>query len=292
MFQGHAEAYRRYSHAPIVVGIDIYNLEAEAYGGSIERPSGTGIPAVRRPICESVCELTALEPFDPKTAGRIPMVIGVARRLANEFPDADVRVPLSGPFSIASNLIHFETLLAESLTDPEATVTGLLHLVEGQTKFARAIVDAGLDVAFFESAAAPPLLSPKMFRQVELPALKAVLEGTARIVGHAVPCIMGGDTTPLLDAVLETGTDYVICPIETDQQAFMDKIRDHIDVRVRVNTLSEVMVRGTRDQLTAEYDRIRRLMRDRPNVCLGTGALPYETPPENVLWLKQLAEAD
>ncbi|MEA3227361.1 MAG: hypothetical protein U9Q07_15530, partial [Planctomycetota bacterium] len=28
--QGHIEAYRLYKHCPIVVGIDIYNLEAEA----------------------------------------------------------------------------------------------------------------------------------------------------------------------------------------------------------------------------------------------------------------------
>ena len=26
-----------------------------------------------------------------------------------------------------------------------------------------------------------------------------------------------------------------------------------------------------------------------PNVCLGTGALPYETPPENVLRLQEYA---
>ncbi|MBN2295787.1 MAG: hypothetical protein JXM70_25375, partial [Pirellulales bacterium] len=32
MFCAHAEAYRRYRHTPIMPGIDIYNLEAEAYG--------------------------------------------------------------------------------------------------------------------------------------------------------------------------------------------------------------------------------------------------------------------
>jgi hypothetical protein len=42
LFQAHAEAFRCYRHAPVVVGIDIYNLEAEAYGGVIERPRGTG----------------------------------------------------------------------------------------------------------------------------------------------------------------------------------------------------------------------------------------------------------
>ncbi|GAG17891.1 unnamed protein product, partial [marine sediment metagenome] len=103
-----------------------------------------------------------------------------------------------------------------------------------------------------------------------------------------VPCIIGGDTTPILDAILETGTGYVVCPIETDQEAFMRKIWDRTDVRVRVNTSSQVMVHGTREELCHEVERIKRLTAGRANVCLGTGALPYETPPQNVLRLSEL----
>lgn len=290
LFEAHAEAFRRYQHAPIVVGIDIYNLEAEAYGGVIHRPHGTGIPAIGRPICSSVHELARLKPFDPAAAGRIPMVIEVARRLAKEFPEADVRVPLSGPFSIASNLVGFETLLCDVLTEPVAAAMALEHLVEGQVGFCEAICRAGPNLAFFESAAAPPLLSPEMFRRVELPALRSIINRTSAVVGQPVPCIIGGDTAPILESILQTGTGYVICPIETDQEAFMSKIWDRTEVRVRINTSAEVMARGTRDELRAEFDRIQRLTAGRDNVCLGTGALPYETPPENVLWLKELAE--
>jgi len=288
LFQAHAEAFGRYRHRPIVAGIDVYNLEAEAYGGVVERPNGAGIPAVGKPICASARELAELEPFDPAVAGRIAMVIGAAARLAERFPEADVRVPLSGPFSIASNLLGFETLLCEVATEPAAVAAALQHLVAGQLAFCEAIHRAGLDIAFFESAAAPPLISPAMFRRVELPALKEMIDGTSAVVGHPVPCIIGGDTAPILDAMLETGTGYVICPIETDQEAFMRKIWNRTDVRVRVNTSSEVMVRGTRAQLRAEFERIKDLTAGRENVCLGTGALPYESPPENVLWLKEL----
>ncbi|MBN2474679.1 MAG: hypothetical protein JXB62_08725 [Pirellulales bacterium] len=292
LFSAHAEAFRRYRHTPVVVGIDIYNLEAEAYGGVVDRPHGTGIPAIGRPICAAVDDLTEREPFDPHLAGRIAMVIDVAARLARQFPEADVRVPLSGPFSIASNLVGFESLLCDVLTRPEAVAAALEHLVEGQLRFCRAIHEVGLDIAFFESAAAPPLLSPGMFRAVELPVLRSIIDRTAAIVGHPVPCIIGGDTTPILDAMLETGTGYVICPIETDQEAFIRKIWRRQDIRVRINTSSEVMVRGDRDELRAEFERIRDLSADRGNICLGTGALPYETPSENVLWLKSLcAEA-
>ncbi len=287
MFLGHAEAYRLYGHSPIVVGIDIYNLEAEAYGAPVDEPGGSGIPAITRHVCRGVEELATLEAPDPRVAGRIPMVIEVGVCLAREFPGADVRIPLSGPFSIAMNLLGADVLLSEVLLNPDGTIRALEHLVDGQMPFCQEIRNRGLDIAFFESGAAPPLLSPGQFRQVELPPLKRIMKGAASIVGHPVPCIIGGDTAPILDAILETGTGYVICPTETDQQAFMERVWDRTEVTVRVNTSPEVIARGTWDQIRAEVDRILKLTAGRDNVCLGTGALPYETPPENVMRVKE-----
>lgn len=287
LYAAHAEAYRVYRHTPIMPGIDIYNLEAEAYGGEVVNPGGTGIPAVSQPICKSAAELLELKPLNPRTDGRIPMAIRVAARLAQEFPETQVRVPVSGPFSIASNLVGFENLLYDVALNPEEVARALMHLVAGQVAFAEEIKEHGVDVAFFESAACPPLLSPASFRRLELPALKAILGGMAQVLGHPVPCIIGGDTTPILEAMLETGTGYVVAPYETDQEAFMKKIWDRTDIRVRVNSGAEIISRGTWEEIKADADRIIRLVEGRPNVCLGTGALPYETPPENVLRLRE-----
>ena len=287
LFAAHAEAYRVYRHTPIMPGIDIYNLEAEAYGAAVENPQGFGIPAISRPVLHSVAELRGLRPLDPRRDGRIPMQIEVAARLAKTFPETQVRVPVSGPFSIASNLVGFESLLVDVATRPDDVAGALMHLVAGQVAFAEEIRRQGVDVAFFESAACPPLLSPAMFRRVELPALKAILTGMAEVLGHPVPCIIGGDTTPILEAMLETGTGYVVAPCETDQEAFLRKIWDRTEVRVRVNGSAEIISRGPWERIRADADRILGLVRGRPNVCLGTGALPYETPPQNVLRLRQ-----
>jgi uroporphyrinogen decarboxylase len=287
LFRAHAEAHRLYRQTPIMPGIDIYNLEAEAYGAVVENPGGFGIPAISKPACRSAADLLDLKPLNPRRDGRIPMVIQVAARLAKEFPEPQVRVPVSGPFSIASNLVGFQNLLCEVAGDPDTVAAALMHLVAGQIAFAEEIQQQDVDVAFFESAACPPLLSPAMFRRLELPALKAILGGMAKVLGHPVPCIIGGDTTPILEAMLETGTGYVVAPYETDQEAFMKKIWDRTDIRVRVNSDVEIISRGTWEQIKADADRIIRLVQGRPNVCLGTGALPYETPPENVLRLRE-----
>jgi len=285
IYEAHAAAYEFYQHAPVMPGIDIYNLEPEAYGAEIQEPSGHNIPAIAGHPLDEVAALLELPPLDPAAAGRIPMQIEAARRLAVRFPEADVRVPVSGPFSIASNLVGFDELLMECITDRELVEKAMLHLVEGQVRFARAIKEAGLDVAFFESAACPPMLSPDLFREIELPALKEIMTRIGEVIRHPVPCIIGGNTEPIVDEMLETGTGYLIAPFETDQAAFMRKVADRPDVRIRINMDLRVVASGTEDEIEAEADRCLALAGDRPNVCLGTGSLPYETKPGNVKFL-------
>ncbi len=285
--KAHIEAYRLYRHRPVVVGIDIYNLEAEAYGAVVSRAAGNAIPAIREYPLSSVKELLNLEPFDPKTAGRIPMVIEAAKLASDNSSDADIRIPLSGPFSLAANLVGFENLLCEIVTAPDLVAGALRHLVAGQVEFCKQVVRNGLDIAFFESAATPPLLSPQNFRQIELGALKEIMQKTAAVVGHPVPCIMGGDTLPILDDILQTGTGYVCCPAKTNQQKFMEKMQAHPDVTVRINMDARAITSKNFRDVEKEVDRVIALIHNRRNVCIGTGCLPFEAEPEVILKTKE-----
>jgi len=285
--KAHIEAYRLYRHRPVVVGIDIYNLEAEAYGAVVSKAAGNAIPAISEYPCSSVKELLSLKPFDPKTAGRIPMVIEAAKRVSQNCRDADVRIPLSGPFSLAANLVGFENLLCEIHTGPDLVAEALKHLVAGQIEFCKEVVRNGLDIAFFESAATPPMLSPLQFRQIELGALREIMRKTADVVGHPVPCIMGGDTLPILDDILQTGTGYVCCPAKTNQRKFMEKMRAHPEVIVRINMDARAITSKNFLDVEKEVDRVIALTHNRPNICIGTGCLPFEAEPEVVLKTKE-----
>jgi uroporphyrinogen decarboxylase len=285
---GHIEAYRRYRHRPVVVGIDIYNLEAEAYGAVVEHPADAGIPAISRPLCPDADDVLDLDPFNPRIAGRVPLLLEAARQVASACPDADVRVPVAGPFSIAVNLVGFESLLPAIALRPDRVREALCHLAAGQARLCQEVVRHGLDVAFFESSATPPMMSPAQFRRVELPALTSVLTAAAEIIGRPVPCIIGGDTEPILDMMLATGTGYVVCPFATNQRAFMEKMRAAPEVMVRINMDLRVLLAKNREAIENEVDRVLGLVHNRPHVCLGTGALPYEADPEVVLWTRDL----
>ena len=287
LFQAHAGAYREYRHQPIAVGIDIYNLEAEAYGAKVELVEGDAIPAVYEPLLKSLEDGLALKPFDPRKDGRIAMVLAAGQRLKREFPQADVRIPVAGPFSVAFNLRGINALCEDVAERPHDTARLLWRLAENQAVLCRAVADAGLDVAFFESAAAPPMMSPRQFREVELPALRRILELAASSVGHPVPCIMGGNTYPILEGLLSTGTSYLVCNVETNQRAFVETVgRTHPHVKVRVNMNPGIVACTDVERIHREIDRVLAFAGDRPNCLLGTGALPLETPPANIQLIK------
>jgi uroporphyrinogen decarboxylase len=282
LVEAHLAAFRAYHHTPVIVGIDVYNLEAEAYGARVEEPGGTGIPAIRDSLCSSLQEICLLKPLDPRSDGRLPVVIEAAVRLKALLPDADIRIPLSGPFSIASNLAGFDTLLMETMVDPEQTLAALMHLVDCEFAIAREAKENGLGITLFESAATPPLISPGMFSTVELPALTRLIGGCNTIMGERTSCVIGGDTAPVIEFLLETGVGYVICPSETDQRAFMETMKRHEDVMVRVNMNPEIISRGEMFSVRAEVDRAFAVAGNRKRVCLGTGVLPFETDPRTI----------
>jgi len=292
LFQAQAAAYRLYRHQPLIAAIDHYNLAPEAYGAVVAQPDGHGVPAISEPLLASATELLRLRPLDARRDGRLPMILEVASRLAREFPEAEVAVPVDGPFSIASALVGFDRLLCDVVEDPDLVQSALMHLSEGQVKLTEQVRALGLEVAFAESAAGPPLLSPKLFREVELPVLKTLLAEMGRIMGHPIACLMGGDTVRILDALLETRSPSLVCPYETDQAAFVKKLWDRPDILVRVNLHSGLVARGTWDELLAEADRALAFARGRPNTVLGAGVLPYETAPENIFRLRDYIALD
>jgi uroporphyrinogen decarboxylase len=280
--QGHQAAFELYGHTPVVVGIDIYNLEAEAFGSVIAEPSGEGIPAPEHHLCEEVADIMELADFDPATSGRLAMVIEAAVELKKKLPDAQVKVPVSGPFSLASNLCGLENLLCDCMTDPDIVFQALEKLTTNQLHFVEAIRVAGIEPTFFESAATPPLVPPHMFEGIVLPFLEKVI--------GAAPCIIGGNTEPILEPMLSTGTQYVICPGETDQAAFMKQMEAYPEVMVRINMNPAVFCSADTAAAVIEADRVMALAADRENVCLGSGVLPYEAVPKTVLAVKTMIE--
>jgi len=287
LVRSHAEAFRLYRHRPVVVGIDLYNLEAEAYGAVIAPPPGNAIPSIAAHPCAACADIAALPALNPRRDGRLPLVLAAGERLARICPEADVRIPISGPFSLACALAGFACMLADLLDNPAAVRRALDQLVRGQLAFAREALARNLGVSFFESAAAPPLVSPALFADLVQPPLATLLRETAGLAGGPVPCIIGGDTAPILEAILETGPGAIICPRETDQAAFLRRLEGHPEIPVRLNMDPGVFAAGDAAAVERELARALALAGDRPRLCIGSGVLPYDADPVLVLKVQE-----
>lgn len=291
LFKAHHRAWETYHHPMIVAGIDVYNLEPEAYGAAIDNPEGNNIPAIARHPCGEIEELPDLAPLDPLADAGIREVLKAGQALAEACTDAEVRIPVCGPFALAAGLLGINDLLMALVEDPGTVIRALDHLRTGQVRFLEAIRKAGLRPLFFESGTTPPLLSPKQFREIAAPALRKLLGASDRIFCEAAPCIIGGDAAPIAETFLETGPGWVIAPSETDQEAFMKTAMDFPGTHVRVNMPSSCLLESAQGKIFHAAQKAATLAHLRPNTSVGCGVVPFEAAPETVLLLRDFFDS-
>jgi uroporphyrinogen decarboxylase len=289
LVDAHTAAYSVYRHTPVVAGIDVYNIEAEAYGAVVGSARENEVPSILGQLCRNAADICSLWLPDGANSGRLPVIMQAAARLRDKCRGAEVRIPLSGPFSIACALIGFQGILMEVLTNPEGVAAAMRHLVAGQLAVCRRFASEGFRVMFFDSAASPPIISAESFQVVVLPALCELIAGAKDLMNESPPLILGGDTTSILEDLLSTGTEYVICPAETDRVAFMEIMKKHPDVTVRLNTPARLFASDDRGALKTELECLASLAAGRPATVLGSGVLPYDADPDMVKFAQVFA---
>lgn len=289
LFRAHAAAYEFYGHSPIAVGIDVYNVEAEAYGATVLEVGKWEVPSVERPLVDSSEKIPSLADWDPVSESRFGLAFTAAARLKDRWPDADVRIPVGGPFSIAATLLGLDNLLCESLVNPEGVCFALEFLARKQVHVVREAASRGFGAVLFDSASTPPLLSPASFRDLVAPALRLFRDGVVDLIG-APSFVMGGDTVLILEQLLDLEPGFLICPAETDQLIFMEKMRKRSDIQVRLNMSVSAVVAEDETIAIQELDRVISIAQKtaappRP-LLVGTGVLPVDADPRRIVRLK------
>jgi uroporphyrinogen decarboxylase len=213
--------YERVQPDALTIGIDVYNVEAEAVGCSVTYYEGddTSVPAIRSEgaVFRGSEDITSLKLPDPRKDGRMPLNLEVARDIVKVLgKEVPIRGAVSGPFSMAAHLAGPEKLFLLAMIQP-GVVRDLVNFASSVIKrYGDAFIELGCGVVVFDSHASPELLSPEMYRDLVLPATRNVIDHFhSRGVPH-VPLIIGGNTTKILDAYLETGANNILCDKRAD----------------------------------------------------------------------------
>jgi uroporphyrinogen decarboxylase len=275
----------------LVVGCDVYNIEAEAAGCTVRFYDSNDVPSIEERAVRVNDAVSTLGLPDPEKDGRMPICLEAGLRIQERFGrDMIVRGALSAPFSIASELVGAEQLLIAMIDDPEWVSRLLAVTSEIVISYGRAFIERGLGVIIFDSHASPPLVSPGLYREIVLPPTSAVIHYFRHELGvPLVPYILGGDTACLLDSILETGTNNILCDFRANLATFIDLLRGR-PVLLRGNLDPRFLLAASAEEIKTKVREVLTIGRRHPGFMLGTGILPYDLPPEKVIAVRDVLE--
>jgi uroporphyrinogen decarboxylase len=290
--EGQLEAYKRYGMDIISIGVDIYNVEAEALGCKIKyftenEPTVPGV--ISQILKEDKNKLKELNVPDPFREGRMPLFISACERIIKEVGDeVQVNATIVGPFTLAAILRGFENFILDILMDPTYArslmdFTSLVGLTYGS-----AFAKIGTGLSINESWITPPLLSPELFRDFPFPYEKNLVAQLKKAGFTSVGLISGGNTWPIAPYLVQTGTSILMADAITDQAAYK-KLSQEAGVILRASIDAKLLHLGTDREIEDAALKVLRTCAPGGRFILGCGVVPYEADAKKVLKLKEVA---
>ncbi len=276
----------------LVVGIDVYNVEAEALGCRVVYfDDSDDCPAIVEPLIAGPSDLARLRLPDPQTNGRMPLYLEVAGALVRDLGSKMIiRSAITGPYSMAAQLVGGEAWVLATIEQPQFARELLAFCAEVTVQFGQAFVGRGVEPIIFDSRATPQLASPRVFREM----VKAVYRDTVipqlkQAGALTIPLIIGGNTTAVVDDLIETGATQLLCDSTASLQIFRRKCAA-ARVPFRANLDAVLVNRGPADAIRKDALRILGECSSQPGFLLGCGVVAYDTPPEHVLAIREAIE--
>lgn len=275
----------------LVVGVDVYNLEAEAVGCKVTFYEGddTSIPGISpgNHLLHVGDDLTNAPLPNPLKDGRMPVNLEAVRQVRRALgSDYWLRGSISGPFSLAISLVGAEAVFLSCYDNPDWVRSLLDYAGRIIKEFAKGYIDAGAELIVFDSQASPDLLSPQMYEEFVLPVTQELVQWAAGQGVRDMPLIIGGNTTPIAGLLAQTGANNLLCDFTSDFDEWAAACREH-GRAFRRNISPRLIQSATPDEIHALAAEELRRGRDLPGFIMGTGVIAFGTPNENVLAIKR-----
>ena len=275
----------------MTIGIDVYNVEAEAVGCTVTyyKDDDTSVPAItaQGAVIQNFEEIVSLKIPDPHKDGRMPLNLEVAEKvmkaLGNEVP---IRGALSGPFSMAAHLIGPEKLFLLPFTQPDLLHRLLQFCCDVAKRYGEAFNQLGCGIVLFDSQASCDLIDPLIYREFVLPKTRALIEQFRALGVEDIPLIIGGNTTKMLNEYLETGANNILCDFRADAKEFLAGCSS-VGRAFRRNVDSRDFLAISSDEVHRRTLKYLEESNSYPGFILGTAVLPYGVPLSHVAAMRE-----
>lgn len=284
LYAGLKKELELYDPDMLVIGIDVYNVEAEALGCKVVYfEDSNDVPGIVEPIIESRAGLARLGVPDCEKAARMPVYLEVAERLYGEIGrDVILRGAVTGPYSMAAELIGAEKFVLLTIDDAAFAREVIEFCAQVTVAFGKAFLRRGVEPIIFDSRATPTLASPRVVRQMLMPVYRDyVLPEFKAAGGRFLPLIIGGNTTSIIDDLIATGATQFL----SDRPANLAKWREKClaaRVALRANVDAVLVNRGPVAAIRRQAMEILRESHAHPGFLMGCGVVGYDGKAEHV----------
>ena len=278
------QAVETYGYDGIVVDVDTVTV-AEALGVRADHPEDQ--PARwAGPGIGSLAEVKDLPPPEIGKNHRVLVWVEAVRRLAEYFRgEVFIRGNCDqAPFSLASMMRGPEAWMmdlvdAKSRADAHAL---LAYCAEAALAFIRLMAATGADmVSNGDSPAGPDLISPAMYAEFAQPYERRLAE-EARALSLPYALHICGNTTRILEGMIETGADALELDEKTDVRAACEALRGRAVFIGNIDP-SGVLALGTPALVEDRTRELLEVFEGNARFILNAGcAIPAETPPANL----------
>lgn len=272
----------RYAPDYITVGIDIYNVEAEAIGSTVGSSTYDQCPDVESPLWDIEDLPEAFEPPAIPGCGRFQMMLDAAKEVRSRHSNVSVRVAATGPITLAAKLTDIQDLIV-SLAMEDGHAERLLHFChEVVMSWCQCVRAHNLDVILFDSMAAPPIFSPDFYERYALPLHKNLMAFLNDSGQQERELVIGGDTACIAKLLKQSGANILLCDYACEADAFQKALGDDSNLHIRRN-VSPVSLA---DNPVECAERLKGDLVKFTNPIIGTGILPYHFDPSKYATFK------
>jgi len=270
----------------VTCGYDIYNIEAEALGATVDREKKDFFPDISKALIGNLDEMDKL-PVLKRAGGRMPVFINATKELSRRFRDqVYIRGAVSGPFSLAGTLYRNDQLILDCMMDPQGVYKLLDYCTDVILTYIRGFIEEGQDVVVFDSLASPPLISPEIYTDLIFPFHQKIFEFLEKEGVQNRPLIMGGNTLPVMDQLTKTGANQLLLDYSIPMKD-MGSVLDRYHMAFRINIDPGLVACKDQNKIADQLKRIIGYLGHRSNLLIGTGILSTETPLENIQFIRE-----
>jgi uroporphyrinogen decarboxylase len=263
-------------------------IDIEAMGAEVSYFDDE-VPTASRPIVGSLDDVRRLEVPDPQRDGRLPVWLDAIKILRSEVGERlAVFSNINGPFQIAAQLRGITKICMDFYRNPELVLELVDLATHASIAMAKAEVEAGTDaVVLGDAMSSPNLISPKQFEQFSFPYIRRIIEE----VGHSIPFFLHicGDSTRIIDKMVETGTRFLEVDAPVDLQAIGERYGKSVGVRGNISPT--LLLNGQPHQVEESCHKSIEAATKLGGFILGSGCeLPKNTPHANLVTMVRSAD--